>query len=854
MRILLRLAIRNLARHPWRSSATILGVGLGIASVLATLSVGANIKANLGGALEAAAGKTDLLVIPGASGRAFFESNKIIASIEDDLAISTIYPVLNYRAEPVREIENFKAPMIPGIDSGFQLSGRITESGEDLPVVLASGVLPKQGTNGIALSNGFAESRGYDIGETINFATQFGEIPFHITGLLDEGHGLASNNGGRVGLVHIADLQKAVRLLGRASLLELHLTSEANVEETQDRLMAQLGPTSTVVLPASIGNFATGLTDTLQSGLTILAATLMALGAFMAYNTFAAAVIERTTEYALLRTICLLRREIGLIAILEAAIVGLLGVISGTILGVILSYIVTRFNAWALGFEYRTLVFPLDAVLLASTVGLASSLIAGWLPAKVASRTSPLAANRGAYVTHEPAIPSKLLSLTLLCLGIVTAITPWNGVWAIAASAIAMALLFAGLTLLAPIFLTPLVNHLTPYFVFFVGIPGRLGANFTKRNAARNSVAISSVVLGMGLTIGVGSMVTGIHRSIETWVDTTVVGDLFVTTPVNFPDGFALEVAQQIPEIDVISGVGIRVVRYLPEGVPNGRTVALVLIDPERFNPDSGFGSFQYIRDQGNALTGYEALKQGGAVLAANTIHEKFSVALGSNVKLRTSKGFRDFPVSGIVVDFTGGGETFVGSINDVDLFGGGSPDLFVMTVKDGFLQEQVREQLLKTFPHLFLDITLNKSYREQIQSLARRSFLTTNGLLLLTIFVAALGVSNTLGMNLSNRQHEIAVLRTLGLTRKEISSMIATEGVIINLVGALLGIAVGMLLAQVITTGASELTGFSINPIFPWRLIIIAFVTSPIIGLLAAYFPAKRASQLPPNLALNSE
>ena len=109
MRILLRLAIRNLARHPWRSSATILGVGLGIASVLATLSVGANIKANLGGALEAAAGKTDLLVIPGASGRAFFESNKIIASIEDDLAISTIYPVLNYRAEPVREIENFKA-------------------------------------------------------------------------------------------------------------------------------------------------------------------------------------------------------------------------------------------------------------------------------------------------------------------------------------------------------------------------------------------------------------------------------------------------------------------------------------------------------------------------------------------------------------------------------------------------------------------------------------------------------------------------------------------------------------------------------------------------------------------------
>lgn len=854
MRVLLRLAVRNLARHPWRSSATILGVGLGIAAVLATLSVGANIKANLGSALEAAAGKTDLLVVPGASGRAFFESDEIIAAIELDPEISAIYPVLNYRAEPIREVKNFKAPIIPGIDSGFQLSGRITESGEDLPVTLASGKLPTQGTNGIALSNGFAKSRDYDIGETINFATQFGEIPFYITGLLDEGHGLASNNAGRVGLVHIDDLQKAVRLSGRASLLELHLTSGANVEKSQDRLLKLLGPTSTVVLPASIGNFATGLSDTLQSGLTILAATLMALGAFMAYNTFTAAVIERTREYALLRTVCLLRREIGLIAIFEAVIVGILGVLSGIILGVILSYTITRFNAWALGFEYRTLVFPLDAVLLASIVGLASSLIAGWLPAKVASRTSPLAANRAAYLTHEPTTPSLFLGLILLCLGIGIAVTPWNGIWAIAASAFAMALLFAGLTLLAPIFLNPLINGLTPYIAVFIGMPGRLGANFAKRNAARNSVAISSVVLGMGLTIGVGSMVTGIHRSIETWVDTTVVGDLFVTTPVNFPDDFVLEATQQVPEVNVISGVGIRAIRYLPEGLSNGRTVALVLIDPERFNPDGGFGSFQHIRDQGNALTSYEALKQGGSVLAANTIREKFRVELGSNVKLRTSEGFRDFTVSGIVVDFTGGGETFVGSINDVDLFGGGSPDLFVMTVKEGFSHEQVREDLLKSFPHLFLDITLNQSYREQIQSLARRSFLTTNALLFLTIFVAALGVSNTLGMNLSHRQHEIAVLRTLGLTRKGVSSMIATEGIIINLVGALIGIVVGMLLAQTITTGASELTGFSIRAIFPWRLIIVAFLSSPLIGLLAAYFPAKRASKLPPNLALNSE
>ncbi|HRQ11322.1 MAG TPA: ABC transporter permease, partial [Trueperaceae bacterium] len=65
-----RLALRNLLRHPWRSAATALGIGLGIAAVLTTLSVGANVEANLRSALQAAAGKADLLLTPGAGGRA----------------------------------------------------------------------------------------------------------------------------------------------------------------------------------------------------------------------------------------------------------------------------------------------------------------------------------------------------------------------------------------------------------------------------------------------------------------------------------------------------------------------------------------------------------------------------------------------------------------------------------------------------------------------------------------------------------------------------------------------------------------------------------------------------------------
>jgi putative ABC transport system permease protein len=96
--------------------------------------------------------------------------------------------------------------------------------------------------------------------------------------------------------------------------------------------------------------------QTLQAGLLILAATLMALGGFMAYNTFMAGVVERTREYALLRTICMRRGDVRRLALWEAAWISAAGVITGILLGTALSAGITRINAMALGYEARTLV------------------------------------------------------------------------------------------------------------------------------------------------------------------------------------------------------------------------------------------------------------------------------------------------------------------------------------------------------------------------------------------------------------------------------------------------------------------------------------------------------------------
>src|SRR5690606_7113460 len=137
-----------------------------------------------------------------------------------------------------------------------------------------------------------------------------------------------------------------------------------------------VGDDLAVTLPAVTGDFAAGFTETLQSGLSVLAATLLALGAFLAYNTFMASVVERTREHALLRTIAFTRKDVLRLALLEALGLALAGIISGVVIGVLLSYVVTSLNAATLGFEFRTLVVPVRSVLLASALGVVAAVLA----------------------------------------------------------------------------------------------------------------------------------------------------------------------------------------------------------------------------------------------------------------------------------------------------------------------------------------------------------------------------------------------------------------------------------------------------------------------------------------------
>lgn len=852
MPITLTLALRNLWRHPWRTIATVLGMATGIAAVLATLSLGVSVQRNMEGILTAAAGRAALIVSPGVDGRAVFEYAETLEVLLASDEVADAWPVLRYRTEPIRRGEVDTGDVVTFVDSGFQLNGFVMGDGAELPFSLTQGRLPEPGEQAVLLAEDFALQRGYSLGDEVEFATQFGNAVLVVTGWLDGSTGLGAGNFGRVGAMELAVMQDMLRLSGRASVIEVELAQGVQVAAAMDRLQAQLGEQFTVSTPEATGDIPTGLINAFQAGLSILAVTLMALAGFLAFNTFNATVLERSREFALLRTICMTRTQVRKLALLEAALTSVLGVAAGLLLGVGLAWVLTYVNGLMIGVPVTTITLPFGNFILAAVLGVGVTLLAGVLPAVSASRTPALAALRGAL--EEKVLPGVVAGgWVVITVAVAVALWPWEGNIALAAAAVSMSFLFLGLTLVSPALLVPLGRLMGPLLGRLFGVAGRLGTGMARRNATRNGVAIGMVVVGMALTVGIGSMVAGVNKTVSGWIETTILGDLFLTTPATFPDGFEEQAMAAVPGMEAVSGVGLNAIRFEPPDGSRARTVALVLADPERFHPETGFGEFQYYRSRAPQGGSYEVLLR-GEVLVASVLTERFGIQVGDTISLRTIDGFRDFTVGGIIVDFTSGGEAVVGGWQLAGLFGGGNPDLYVVRLEEGASAADAAAGLRQAFPRLHLDVTANDEYRDEILGQANDMFMTTNLLVALAVFISALGVANTLGMNLSTRQHELAVLRTVGMKRRGVMALVTAEGLVVTITGAVAGILAGILLSRVVTRGASALSGFELLPDYPPLLLIAALVASPVVGLLASYFPARRAARLAPVRALSSE
>jgi putative ABC transport system permease protein len=126
------------------------------------------------------------------------------------------------------------------------------------------------------------------------------------------------------------------------------------------------------------------------------------------------------------------------------------------------------------------------------------------------------------------------------------------------------------------------------------------------------------------------------------------------------------------------------------------------------------------------------------------------------------------------------------------------------------------------------------------------------DGLLGLAIIIAILGIINTLALSVIERTREVGLLRAVGLSRRQLKRMVRLESIAIALLGTVLGLVLGIAFGVSLQRALRD-QGVDVLTI-PWGQLVIFVVAAVLVGVLAAWFPARRASKLDVLRAITTE
>jgi putative ABC transport system permease protein len=711
------------------------------------------------------------------------------------------------------------------------------------PLRLVQGRGPE--TSGeVAIDSQSADKGGFAVGDRVTLLTSGPRIEETVVGIFR--YGSTGNLAGAS--IAAFDLATAQRLLlepGHYTSIDVKAKPGVSQDTLAGRVRAVLPADQTVVKTGQqvIDESAQSVSDGLRFvNIFLLVFALVALfvGTFIILNTFSMLVAQRTRELALLRAVGATRRQVARSVLGEAAVVGLLGGVTGLLLGVLLALGLRQLFK-VIGFDIPSGGLELQprTVVVAVLLGLVVTVVAAYLPARRASRVPPVAALRA-----DVTVPSRSLRLRLLAgvplavVGVAALVAsgPANGSAAATLVGVGALLTLVGAITLSPVLSAPVIGTL--------GAPwrrsatGRLAVLNAQRNPRRTASTASALMIGLALVTAFGVLGASTTASTD-----AVLGDVLKADYVVSGTGFQPFSPDVAKALAAVPGVGVvSRVQTIPAMVA-GERVAATAVDPATV-----LQTVNLTMTEGSVA----ALSSGGLAVDS-ALAKTHGYRLGQSIDMTFQEGVRPMVVVGIYDAATGfnGYAMALQTARDA-----GVPDVdssLYVTAAPGVDAASLRpavDAALQPFPNV--RVQDQTEFKAQIRGQINQLLSLIYALLALAVFIAVLGIVNTLVLSVVERTREIGLLRAVGTTRRQLRRMIRVESVVIAVFGALLGVVLGLVFGVALQRAIAD-QGISVLSV-PWVLLLAFLVVAALVGVLAALWPARRASRLDVLQAVTTE
>ena len=844
--LLLTFSWQELRHHPWRNAAAVVAVMLGVALALSVHLINASALSEFSQAVRSVNGQPDLTLR--ASQGQFDES--LYARIASLPEVSVVSPVL--------ELSTYAQAA-----GGTRQSLRVLGVDALLLARLAPELLPRPADADDRFAF-FAPATVF-LNAAAQNALGAGSLQLQ-SGLNMLAVRVAGSVAAGGGPLAVMDLGAAQDLFGRGGeLTRIDLQLRAGVDRAdfvrRQHSAADWPAQLQWSEPGDAAQRVSQLSRAYRINLTVLALVALFTGAFLVFSVLSLSVAKRAQQLALLGVLGLGGATRLHLVLCESLLLGLLGSAAGVALGTALAALALRLLGGDLGGGYFAGIAPVlqwswAAALTYGGLGVVAALVGGWWPARTAQQLPPAQSLKGLGVAPS-GHGHAWLSLALLLGGALLALLPPVAGIALGAY-LSVALLLVGGIGALPGLIGLLYGRLSP-LVAKRALP-MLAVERARRVRESAGVAVSGVVASLSLAVALTIMVASFRHSVTDWLDVVLPADLYVRTAGSSAAGetayFSAEFVQAVAAVPGVARVGgLRVTQLLLS--PDQPAVALIardmqtparvlpLVGPALSVPAGAIGI--YVSEP--MLTRYQA-----------SVGQFFEPMANSFAKTGEPRFFvagvwRDYArqFGAIAMDE----QDFVRltgdrRVNDLALWL--APDAREDAVQAGIRQLAAQS----TGPGLnseLIELASAGQIRTRSLQIFDRSFAVTYWLQAVAIAIGLFGVAANFSAQVLARRKEFGLLAHLGLTRRQVLSVVAGEGAAWTVMGSLAGLALGLAVSVVLVHVVNPQSfHWSMDLQVPWLRLLALCVAVVLAGTLTAWLAGRAAASADAVLAVKED
>jgi putative ABC transport system permease protein len=796
------LLLAQLREQPLRMFVTLLAIALGVALGAAVYLVNSAALNEFGLATKRLVGEADVVVRGPRDG--FDES--LFVTLAQDPKVRIASPLLELEVALAERNDSLK---ILGLDP-FRAAAVQPALMADLGGAIFDLFEPKS----VYLSASAASRLSLKRGDVLKVILGTKVESLTVKGILSQ-----SAYPQPLGLMDIASAQWTLGALGKLNRIDLQLIGGTDVEEYRRSLAQRLPMGVLAVAPAVERDRAVSVTRAYRVNLNMLALVSLFTGAFLVFSTQSLAVLRRRKALGLLRAIGLTRSSLEIALTAEGALLGLLGSLLGIAIGIVLAGAVLDYLGADLGngqlrISGATLHAAPPLLLLLVALGVSVASFGAWLPARAAVREPPAKVLKGGDGEYgRLARGGSRLGLLLLAAGAACAFLPAVqglpvfGYVAIAALLFGAVLLVPSLTVMG-LKLTPRSGH---------GVLDTALAQM-RANVGLSTVSLASIIVSFSLMVAMAIMVYSFRVSFEQWLGKLLPADIQMRQPFDNDTAFWSKADQAL----IASTPGLSRVEF--------RRSRRLLIDPAKapITLIVRGANFEETRSQLPLVGEVQTLK-GVRVFISEALEDQYGYHPGDVIRLPLGGKEREVLIAGAWRDYARSTGSIVISWQDyASLDQDAAASEASLWLSPGTDLNAAVAGLKAHLPAAQnIEILSSAALRERSLAIFDRAFAVTYALEAVAVLIGLMGVSFAASSTALARRAEFGVLRHIGMLRRQVLGMVASEGVLTSAFGVIYGLILGAALSLVLIYVVNRQSfNWSIDLAIPaWQLAVLSVV-----------------------------